>query len=534
MHLTPLRRLLPVLALAFVPAVRADVVPNPLFTNHAVLQRDKPIIVWGTSDPGEEVRVSLSNETGTTAAGTASADGKWVVKLTSLPAGGPYTLSIQGKNKVELKDVLIGEVWICSGQSNMEWQLKNSFEANKDIAAATNPKLRLFTVAQATALGPLDKVKGDWKECSPATAPAFSAVGYYFGRDLQKALDVPVGLIHTSWGGTPAQAWTSKDGLDAVPVLRHYNTELAARLENYDPAKAKEQYAAALKKYEEAQAQYKVAAAKAKEEGTKAPQAPRRPTAPQAPDKSPNNASTLYNAMIAPLIPYGIRGAVWYQGESNAGQAYEYRTLFTTMIKDWRAQWKQGDFPFLAVQLAPFRKIENQPTESDWAELREAQLMATKSLPKVGMAVITDVGEQNDIHPKKKEPVGARLALLARKIAYGQDITSMGPVYKKMRAEGNRLVLSFDNVGAGLECRGAKLTGFTVAGSDHKFYAADAEIRGDTVVVSCPAVDQPAAVRFGWANYPVVNLWNKDGLPATPFRTDTWPGVTQKEQAARK
>ena len=512
------RFFLAALAATFAPAARADVALNPLFTDHAVLQRDKPIPVWGTADPGETVRVSMSNETNSAASATANADGRWLAQLPPLPAGGPYTVTIQGKNRVQLKDVLIGEVWVCSGQSNMEMELRRTFEADKSIAAAANPKIRLFTVAKATALAPLDKVRGKWNECTPESVPGFSAVAYYFGRDLQKALDVPVGLIHTSWGGTPAQAWTSKEALEAVPALRHYNAELADKLAKYDPAKAKTDYQAALEKYTEA-------AAKAKAEGKPAP---RRPQAPQPPEKSPNNAAVLYNAMIGPLIPYGIRGAIWYQGESNAGRAYEYQTLFPAMIQDWRTRWKQGDFPFLAVQLAPYRKIETKPTDSDWAELRDAQLLAIKKLPHVGMAVITDVGEENDIHPKKKEPVGDRLALLARKLAYGQDIVAMGPVYKKMRTEGNRIVLSFDNVGAGLECRGPKLNGFTIAGSDHVFHNADAEIRGDTVVVSSPSVDRPAAVRFGWANYPVVNLWNKDGLPATPFRTDNWPGVTQK------
>jgi sialate O-acetylesterase len=239
--------------------------------------------------------------------------------------------------------------------------------------------------------------------------------------------------------------------------------------------------------------------------------------------------------MIAPLVPYAVRGAIWYQGESNAGKAYEYRTLFPAMIRDWRKQWGR-DFPFLLVQLAPFMKITTQPGDSNWAELREAQYRATKVLPKVGMAVITDVGEENDIHPKKKAPVGNRLALLARKIAYGEGIVAMGPEYKSMKVEGNRAVLTFDNVGAGLECRGEKLTGFAVAGADRKFHNAEAEIRGDTVVVHSPAVEKPVAVRFGWANYPVVNLWNKDGLPATPFRTDDWPGITQPKEtkAARK
>jgi sialate O-acetylesterase len=518
---------------AVTPAARADVVVNPVFSDHAVLQRDRPITVWGTSDPGEQVRVELSTETMTGAVTQATADGRWIATLTALPAGGPYTLTVQGKNRVQFKDVLVGEVWVCSGQSNMEMHLDRCFEANKDIAAATNPKLRLLTVAKTTATAPLDKAKTDgWKDCTPETAGSFSAVAYYFGRDLQKALDVPVGLIHTSWGGTPAQAWTSKEALDAAPALRHYNEEYADRVEKWDPAKAKAAHEAAMKKYQEAMTKYKEDAAKAKAEGKPAPTAPRRPQETKSPGESPNSASTLYNAMIAPLLQYGIRGAIWYQGESNSGKAYEYRTLFPTMIKDWRAKWKEGDFPFLCVQLAPYMKIENKPTDSAWAELREAQLMATKKLPKVGIAVITDVGEENDIHPKKKEPVGARLALLARKIAYGQDVEAMGPVYKSMRVEGNQAELTFDHVGAGLECRGPELTGFTVAGADRKFHPADARIRrgsrGDTVVVSSPAVEKPVAVRFGWANFPVVNLWNKNGLPATPFRTDDWPGVTQK------
>jgi sialate O-acetylesterase len=528
MRLSALGRLALVLAAVFVPAARANVTVSPMFTDHAVLQQDKPIYVWGTADPGESVRVSLSNDNGTTGGAQTTENGHWVAKLPPQKAGGPYTLTVQGRNRIQFKDVLIGEVWVCSGQSNMEWQLRSSFEAPKDIAAAANPKLRLFTVAKATSTRPLDKVKGEWKECTPDTVPGFSAVAYYFGRDLQKAVDVPVGLIHTSWGGTPAQAWTSKEALSASPNLRHYPQEVAERVEKYDAEKAKEQYDAAMEQYKETMAKHREAVAKAKEENKPAPKAPQRPRAPVAPGQSQNDASTLYNAMIAPIIPYGIRGVIWYQGESNADKAYEYRTLFSTMIQDWRANWKQGDFPFLLVQLAPYKKINPKPVESDWAELREAQLMATKSLGKVGMAVITDVGEENDIHPKKKEPVGARLALLARKIAYGQEIVAMGPVYKKMRVQGNEVVLTFDNVGAGLESRGEKLTGFTVAGADRKFYPADAVIQGDTVVVSAAGVDKPVAVRFGWANYPVVNLWNKDGLPATPFRTDTWPGITQK------
>lgn len=512
---------------------RADVAPASIFTDHAVLQRDRPIIIWGTAEPGEQVRASLSNDSRASGSTQAAADGRFKLEIPPQPAGGPYTLTIQGKNKVELRDVLIGEVWICSGQSNMEWPLRSSFAPEKAIAEAANPKLRLFTVTRSTALEPQRSVKGSWQECTPQSVESFTAVGYYFGRDLQKALGVPVGLIHTSWGGTPAQAWASKGSLNSEPKLRYYHEQLEKSLSPQARDAAKSAYEAALKKYEDALAKHKEAVAKAKEEGKKPPQAPRKPQFTEA-GRGPGNPSVLYNAMIAPLVPYGIRGAIWYQGESNAGKAYEYQTLFPLMIQDWRQQWKQGDFPFLCVQLAPFKKIESQPTESDWAELREAQLLATKKLPAVGMAVITDVGEENDIHPRKKEPVGARLSLLARKLAYGQDITAMGPVYKKMHAEGNQVTLSFDNLGAGLECHGSKLTGFTVAGSDRKFHPADAQIRGDTVVVTSPEVEKPVAVRFGWTNYPVVNLWNKDGLPATPFRTDDWPGVTQDKTAQPK
>jgi sialate O-acetylesterase len=538
-------RFLPRLALACglaalaAPAAHADVQFHPLFTDHAVLQRGKPLPVWGTADPGEEVVILLKSAANSAGARvTAGLDGRWMVKLPEQQAGGPYTLSAQGKaNTATLKDILVGEVWVCSGQSNMEWPLRASFEADKAITAAANPMLRLFTVPKKTATEPQKTVQGEWKECTPETVPGFSAVAYYFGRDLQKALGVPVGLIHTSWGGTPAEAWTSKESLNAEPTLTHYHQELAKRVKDYDPAKAREQHEAAVARYEEAAAKYKEAVEKAKAEGQPAPKAPtlRRPPMLQAPDKSPNAPSSLYNAMIAPLLPYAIEGAIWYQGESNAGRAYEYRTLFAAMIRDWRKQWGY-DLPFLCVQLAPFMKITAEPGDSAWAELREAQHLATKTLPKVGMAVITDVGEENDIHPKKKGPVGARLALLARQIANGQHIVAMGPVYKGMKVEGNRAVLSFDNVGGGLECRGDKLTGFTVAGEDKKFHNAEAEIRGDTVVVHSPAVEKPVAVRFGWANYPVVNLWNKDGLPATPFRTDDWPGVTQPKEtkAARK
>lgn len=519
-----LRRLLflAVAAVWLVPALaRADVKPHALFSDHMVLQRDVPLTVWGMADPGEKINVTIKDEKKLISAGeaTANADGTWKVALPKLAVGGPYELTITGKNTVTCKDVLAGEVWVCSGQSNMEWQLQRSFEPQATIESAKNPKLRLFTVPRVTATAPQTGVTSEWKECTPETVPGFSAVGYYFGRDLQKALGVPVGLIHTSWGGTPAEAWTSKEALDAVPMLKYYHEQLAQRVKAFDPAKADE-------KFKADQAKFKEAVAKAKETGQKA--AGKAPLRPQPPDRSQNAPSSLYNAMIAPLLNYPIKGAIWYQGESNAGKAYEYRTLFATMIKDWRARWNVGDFPFLLVQLAPY----GNPQANTWPEMREAQLMATQALPNVGMAVITDIGEKTDVHPKKKEPVGARLALLARKIGYGEKIVAMGPVYKSMKTEGNRAILSFDNVGAGLEARDGKLKGFEIAGEDKTFQPADAEIRGETIMVHSDKVEKPVAVRFGWQNFPELNLWNKDGLPATPFRTDDWPGLTMPKPVA--
>ena len=497
-------------------AARADVKPQALISDGMVLQRDMEVPIWGTADDGEQVTVSFQGQEATTTA----KDGKWLVRLQPLKAGGPAEMTITGKNKLPIKDVLVGEVWICSGQSNMEMSLKGTANAQKDIAKSRNPNLHLFTVPKLGLEKPGEDVKGKWSECGPDTVGGFSAVAYFFGRDLQKALEVPVGLIHTSWGGTPAEAWTSRPALEANPDLKYY-------FEQED--KAAKNYPAALEKYKADLAKYKEEAKKAKAEGKTPRQAPRPPNQPLIGSHSP---SALYNGMIAPLIPYAVRGAIWYQGESNAGKAYEYRTLFPTMIQSWRTAWKEGDFPFLFVQLAPFMKIQPEPGESNWAELREAQLLTSLKMPNTAEAVITDVGEENDIHPKRKEPVGARLARAALALAYGRKIEYSGPVYDSMKVEGNRAVLSFTHVDGGLEARGGALEGFTVAGEDRKFVKADARIEGDKVVVSSPQVQPPVAVRYGWANFPVVNLWNKEGLPASPFRTDDFPGVTQPKKAA--
>jgi sialate O-acetylesterase len=458
---------LPFVAVALVllsPAARADVKLHPLFSDGMVLQQKGECFVWGTADAGERVEVSFKTNDADQGAGmTADQDGKWKVSLKTGAAGGPYTMTVKGKNEITVKDVYVGEVWIASGQSNMEWPVNAAAGADEAKKNAGNAKLRLFTVKKTAkdepqTTVPVDEFNGKWLEAGPNTIGRFSAVAYFFGRDLQKELDVPVGIIHTSWGGTASEEWTSMKVLDAHPEHK---------------------------------------------------------------GKHPRQ-SKLYNGMIAPLIPYAIKGAIWYQGESNAGRAELYKTGFPLMIQNWRDDWKQGDFPFLFVQLAPFMKIEKEPTDTGWARLREAQLLTTRNAKNTAMAVITDVGEEMDIHPKKKEPVGHRLALAAEALAYGKKVEYSGPAFDKMTVEGNKAVLSFTHLGGGLEAKDGPLTGFTVAGEDKVFHNAEAEIKGDTIVVSSKDVEKPVAVRFGWANYPVVNLWNKAGLPASPFRTDDW------------
>jgi sialate O-acetylesterase len=392
----------------------------------------------------------------------------------------------------------------------MEWPLRSSFDPQTDIANSAAPSLRLFTAPKLRAKSPVDNLQAAWVECGPQTVPGFSAVAYYFGRALLKSRDVPVGLIHTSWGGSPAEVWMSEAVLTADPEWKR---------DIWDP------YPAALAAHKQRVAQWEKEKQEAESQGKKFDRG--RPWDPWCP-------AELYNGMIAPLIPYAIRGAIWYQGESNASRALQYRRLFQDMISNWRRDWGQGNFTFLAVQLAPWdrgqkrtlEQITATPVESDWAELREAQMLATKQLPKVGAAVITDMGDKDDIHPAKKGPVGERLALAARAIAYGEKITAFGPVYRSVKFSGAKATLSFEHVGRGLEAKGGALTGFAIAGEDRKFVWAQAEIRGKNVIVSNPAVSKPVAVRYGWADYPVVNLWNRDGLPASPFRTDDFPMVS--------
>jgi sialate O-acetylesterase len=469
-----------------------------LFSDNMVLQQGASVPIWGWGQEGATVTVHFQNQT----VSTRVMDGKWLVRLVNLKAGGPDTLTITNTSgsSIKLKNVLVGEVWLASGQSNMEFPLKQSLGAEADISISANPMIHLLKVPKARLDSPTNDIDASWTECNAKTTPGFSAVEYYFARDLQKALHVPVGVIEADWGGTPAEVWMQREFLQANV---DYQTQVLG------------EWIIAEDKYERSLAAYNKAKSEAEAGGgTYTNAAPRQPWKP----------GQMYNGMIAPLAGYAIKGALWYQGESNAGNAEDadlYHRLFPDLIRHWRTVWGEGAFPFLLVQLAPFRAIHNEPTESSWASVREAQLEATQVLPNVGMAVITDVGDQHDIHPKQKEPVGGRLALAALGIAYHQPVEYSGPVLKQVKIEPNQIVLAFDHVAGGLEARGGDLTGFAVCGSDGKFVWANAVIKGlNEVLVYSPEVAHPKAVRYGWANYPVVNLYNKVGLPASPFRTD--------------
>ncbi|HUT31892.1 MAG TPA: sialate O-acetylesterase [Planctomycetota bacterium] len=420
-----------VLAVALAVSAVADVKLPAVVSSNMVVQRGVKARIWGTADAGEQVTVTLGTQKQ-----TAKADdkGDWAVVLEPMKEGGPLEMTVAGKNTIKLENVLVGDVWVCSGQSNMEFSEGGCNNAKDEAAAANFPNIRHFGLQKAVSATPLKEAKGAWAVCSPGTVSRFTAVGYFFGRHLHKELNVPIGLLHTSWGGTPAQAWTSRAALEAVPEMQHYVKALDAVANPSDEAK---------KKFEEALKKWEDNAAKAKEAKK---QPPRKPAMPGVGAHTP---SALYNAMIAPVTPYTIRGAIWYQGESNAGNAKDYRILFPTMIKNWRKDWGQGDFPFLFVQLANFMGVDKTPADHGWADLREAQDM-TLALPKAGQACIIDIGEARDIHPKNKQDVGKRLALAALAIEYGKDIVYSGPRFDKMTVEGNKARIAFKHVGGGL------------------------------------------------------------------------------------
>lgn len=636
-------RLLPVVLSAAAPLVSAAEL-NPLFQNHAVLQCDSRVPVWGTGRNGEKITVAFGGQM----VSTTVADGTWKVWLAPMKANArPQTLGVRGDNTIEISDVLVGEVWIASGQSNMERQLglragqQPIVDWENEVAAANHPQIRQFQVPQIKSFTPQSVAKGAWKVCSPQTAGDFSALGYFFARDLFAARNVPVGIIFSAWGGTPAEAWTSEATLQTLPdfadplsdlkqliadpdlALRKSQAKQAAWLEKVDPgskpgaAWSADTFADGdwksmtlpnfvesagypgfdgvfwlrrafglpenwdggdvelhlgavddmdttwingeqvgmtsgwdvrriyqipgrlLKRGENTIAVRVLDAAggggayggddamhlvfhvdgKAETvplsgEWRCKPGVTIRESGwpPSDLSDNPSTPTVLYNGMIAPILPYAMRGVIWYQGEANAGRERQYQTLFPAMIDGWRKAWGGAEFPFLFVQIAPFRGMP--------PEIREAQFLTAKTTRNTAMAVTIDCGDANDIHPTHKQPVGARLALAARALAYGEKLEYSGPVFEKMKASGNKVALDFSHTGGGLVAKDGELKGFTIAGEDNSFHPAEAKIVGDTVVVSSPKVDQPVAVRYGWADVPEGNLFNCDGLPASPFRSD--------------
>ncbi|MGB8354146.1 MAG: sialate O-acetylesterase [Chthoniobacteraceae bacterium] len=529
---------------------RADIKMPAIFGDHMVLQQEKTVPVWGWAAAGEKVTVIFGDpKEHHTAEATTGPDGKWRADLTALPGGtAPGVLTIVGKNTITIQDVLVGDVWLCSGQSNME------FGTNKaQTVDATDDQIRLFHVPHQLAIGPREDVTAKWQVCTPETLPGFTAVGYFFGKDLRAALKRPIGLIESSWGGTPAQSWTSIPALQADPALTHYADSYKAITDKYPggddefAAKSAEADAAFAKwntalmadtAYQDALKAWHAAADQAKAAKQTPPPQP-TPPAPRPPGVAggAGTPSMLFDGMINPLIPYAIKGVIWYQGESNASNAMEYRTLFPAMITDWRARWKTADLPFLFVQLANFMAAPKTAGEnSAWAILRESQVK-TLALPKTGMAVILDIGTGGNIHPPDKKDVGSRLALAARHVAYGEKLVYTGPMFDALKVEGGKARISFkpDSIGGGLVIGSAPWTdplaapvsktdlqGFAIAGEDKNWVWADAKIDGNDVVVSSPDVPQPVAVRYAFANNPACNLYNKEGLPASPFRTDDW------------
>ncbi len=623
----------------------------PLFGDNMVLQRDMEVAVWGTAEPGGTVQISINDKEASAKVGE---DGKWEVNLPPMQAGGPFEFSVNGARDTTFTNVMIGDVWVASGQSNMEWQLQATVDNyEEEIANANYPNIRLFDVERDLSTVELNQLRKPvtWKECSPETIPTFSAVAYFFGRELHQEYDVPIGLISSSWGGTPSEAWTSKGTIrDFEPfgeqiaemekeattpeeaeanmqaaqnerekIIREANEKInaagftpdfdyaewktmeiptlweSAGLRNYDgfvwfrkeitlpSAMAGNSLTLHLGNIDDADVTWfngeKIGETNAHNElreyevpanlvkagsneivirvqdtggggGLYGPAEEMKivsgsfsvslagdwqynetiePQLPQL-NNSPHQPAVLYNAMINPLIPYGIKGAIWYQGESNAGRAYQYRSIFPAMIEDWRSNWGIGEFPFLFVQLANFMERKPEPADDAWAELREAQLM-TLRLPNTGMAVTIDIGEADDIHPRNKQDVGKRLALAAKKVAYEEDNVYSGPIYESMEIKGDSILLTFTNVGSGLmKLPDEKLKGFAIAGEDQQFVWAVAEIIGENqVAVSSPKIKNPVAVRYGWASNPDVNLYNEEGLPASPFRTDEWKGITQPD-----
>ena len=544
-------------SLAWGGLVQAEVKMPSVFGDHMVLQQDAALPVWGSADAGEKVTVTVGAES---ASATADASGRWSVKLKALPTGStPVTMTVEGKNKLTFSDVLVGEVWFCSGQSNMAFALGSTDQATADMAKAIDPQMRYFHVEGSPGLDPSSSFAcGKWQLCTPEVASALSGVAYFFGRELRGTLNRPVGLMISAWGGTAIESWTPLSAIEGDPYFKYDTDHHAQMVADYPklladfPAKQKEwhdamvewnknggdAYNAALKAWTDSAAAAR-AAGQPEPAGKPTPPATPAPKQPPAPNGGTGSFGSLYNGVVAPVVPYAIRGAIWYQGESNAANPGKYAKMFPAMIKGWRTAWDEGDFAFLFVQLPKFAP------GAHWPEMREVQSKAL-ALPATAMASIIDIGDPKNIHPAHKSDVGKRLALAALHAAYGKDLVWSGPVYDSMKVEGNAIRLNFKQTGGGLIIGTAPwtapdvtplpntmLAGFAIAGDDKKWVSADAKIDGNTVLVSSDKVPQPFAVRYAWQNSPDCNLSNKEMLPAAPFRTDDWSPLGETPAPAK-
>ena len=489
----------------------AIVKPNSLFTNNGVLQQGVTIPVWGTAAVNEKVTVEFANQITVTTA----VNGKWMVKLEPLAANGlPMNMTITGENTVIIKNILVGEVWLCSGQSNMAFPLRavkpiNNYTAvDKLLKEAQNfSQIRQFSIPLLKSTqtpSQIEDVNGKWLVCDSNNAKNFSAVAYFFGRELYQKLKVPIGLINSSYGGTAIENWISEDMLTSFPELKsiftNYEKALKAFPNNYEAYKKNES---------KLLTQFVIDSTLA---SNLHKEIPRKPSPPMSPAER-GGPTGLWNTMISPLIPYAIKGCVWYQGEANGGRGVQYRTLLPALIHNWRQKWGMGGFPFIIIQIPGWKA--HSP------ELREAQLLTTQTVPNTAMTVITDCDDTLDVHPGNKEPVGIRASLQARALAYGEKLEFAGPIYQSMEIKGDRIILNFTHTGSGLMAQNGVLQDFVIAGEDKKFIPAKAIIKNNQVVVSAEGILKPVAVRMGWRLCPQVNLFNKEGLCATAFRTDT-------------
>jgi len=498
----------------FAATAWANVSLADVISDGMVLQQNQKVPVWGRADPGESVTVRFAGQSKST---IAAADGEWLIRLDPMKAKATAAMmTIAGRNTIELRNILVGEVWLVAGQSNMQRLLSETANGDAAIAGADHPQIRLFNVSRQVAFKHAPPPLARWLACSPQTIKEFSAAGYYFGVELESELRVPIGLINASYGGSQAEAWTPVEYLLASPDLKP--TVDRTKIWDEERARVRVEYDEAIKKW--------------RADADKATAAGARPSpSPAVPDslREYRIAASIYDGMIAPLIPFYIRGAIWYQGESNEARAQQYGILLPTMIKAWRERWGEGDFPFAVVQLPNYRDPKPEPADEPWSHIREAQRRTVVATPNTGLIVTIDIGEAHDIHPKNKLDVGKRMARWALADVYGRKITKSGPMFRDASPNHGKIIIRFDEAGRGLQIRdGVELNEFAIAGEDRKWVWAHAKIIGrDTIEVWSESVKKPIAVRYAFNNNPrAPNLTNDTGLPAAPFRTDNWPGPT--------